>query len=62
MGGEVTITYNKEPGWIFSRGVNTVTAIATDIALNKASCEFMIIVDKIDKQSNIPLYMLHLEL
>ena len=46
MGGEVLITYDKNPGEKLSVGVNVVTAIATDRALNKASCEFIIIVEK----------------
>ena len=34
----IQITYDKMPGTMFPLGVNSVTAIATDKALNKATC------------------------
>ena len=42
----MAITYDREPGTKFPFGVNIVTAIATDKAFNKASCEFIIIVEE----------------
>ena len=35
---QLDITYDKKPGSIFPLGVNTVIAIATDKAKNKATC------------------------